>query len=392
MTKRKICVFIGSRANYSSLKPLMQRINDDESLELLLFLGASALLDKYGEVVKLIEQDGFRVDEYIYMLIEGVNPTTMAKSTGLGLVELPNLLYKHKPDLTLIIGDRHEMLSMAIASAFMNIPIAHTMGGEVSGTIDESIRHAITKLSHIHFPANEEARQRILQMGEHPNFVFNVGCPRMDAVKEILDRDNSEVVNGFINREGVGDNFDLQNHDFMIISQHPVTTEFDQGEKQISATLNAAHRVSQERDMPVLVLWPNADAGSDDVSRGIRKFREQVKPKNFHFFKHIPLEIYLHLMKRAAVLVGNSSSGIREGGFIGTPVVNVGSRQMGRSHGQNVMHASYDEEEIYQAIMRQLLHGHYEPEFIYGDGTASGRIIDILKNISVSPQKHFFNS
>lgn len=383
---KKICVFIGSRANYSSLKPIMREIKKDPDLDMVLFIGASALLDKYGDVSSLIEKDGFKIDEYIYMLIEGENPTTMAKSTGLGLVEMPNLLYKHKPDMTLIVGDRHEMLSMAIASAFMNIPVAHTMGGEISGTIDESIRHAITKLAHIHFPANEFAKSNIIKMGEDPNMVFNFGCPRMDIVREILNNDYADEINNLIKQDGVGDKFYVDGN-FILVSQHPVTSEFGSGEKQINKTLTALYDVQDKTKIPIIMLWPNADAGSEDISRGIRKFRERAKPGNFHLFKNLPLHIYIHLMNKTKCLVGNSSSGIREGALIGTPVVNIGTRQEGRPHGKNVINVDYNDKEIKKAILRQLNHGKYDSYPIYGSGDASKKIVKTIKKTKINSQK-----
>jgi UDP-hydrolysing UDP-N-acetyl-D-glucosamine 2-epimerase len=384
--KKKICVFLGSRANYSSLKPIMREIKNDEELELILFAGASALLDKYGEVAETVANDGFKIDEYIYMQVEGGGLATMAKSTGLGLIEIPGLLFKHKPDYTFIVGDRHEMLSMAVASALMNIPIAHSMGGEITGTIDESIRHAITKLAHLHFAANEKAKENIIRLGENPEHVFNFGCPRNDYVKEVAEKFMDKEVNDFLHKEGVGAQFNL-NGRFMLISQHPVTTEFGSGEAHIMETLHAVKSVNQEYEMPVIVLWPNADAGGDDVSRGIRKFRENNRELPFRYIKNLPLEIYIQLMKRVTCLVGNSSSGIREGALLGTPVVNVGSRQQGRDQAANVTNTEHDHDQIAIAIKKHLANGRYEPNYLYGDGNASQKIVNTLKTVQVSPQK-----
>lgn len=367
----------------------MREIQKDPDLELILFVGASALLDKYGEMVETIKKDGFPIAEYIYMLIEGENPTTMAKSTGLGLMEISNLLFKHQPDVCLAVGDRHEMFAFAIASAFLNIPLAHTMGGEVSGTIDESIRHSITKLAHLHFPATELAKQNIIKMGEDPKMVFNFGCPRIDTIKEILITDYSQQINELTRKEGVGDIFSLENG-FLLVSQHPVTTEFGQGEFQITQTLKAVQEVQKEKGMPVIMLWPNADAGSDEISQGIRKFREKEKPQKFHIFKNLPLEIYVHLMDRTKCLVGNSSSGIREGAFIGTPTVNIGTREQNRQQGQNVLNVSYSQEEIKKAILLQIEHGKYPQESIYGSGNTSQKIIQTIKNTKINIQKHLW--
>lgn len=378
---RKICVVIGSRANYSSIKSAMRAIQAHPDLELQIVAGASALLDRYGEVVNLIEQDGFKPHARVHILIEGETPITMAKSTGLGLLELPTIFEQLQPDVVLTVGDRFETMATALASAYMNIALAHTMGGEVSGTIDESIRHAVTKFAHIHFPACSEARDRIIKLGERSEDVYLVGCPRMDLVAEVLDRDSNGLSPALFS-QGVGGHFDLS-EPFLLVSEHPVTTEYGEGEHQITETLSAVHSVG----LPAIVLWPNADAGSDQVSRGMRKFREHYDDSKMHFFKNLPPEVYIRLMKRTGCLIGNSSSGIREGAFIGTPAVNIGTRQAIRQRGKNVIDVDYNRSAIADAIVQQVKHGTYPSEPIYGDGQAGRRIADILATCHVRLQK-----
>ena len=377
---RKICVVVGSRANYSSIKSAMRAIAEHPDLELALVVGASAVLDRYGSVVDLIERDGFSPVARIHMLIEGETPATMAKSTGLGLIELSSVFDRIKPDVVLTVGDRFETMATTLAAAYMNIPVAHTMGGEVSGTIDESIRHAVTKFAHIHFPASSDALERIIRLGERPEHVHLVGCPRIDLVAEILAQDNG--VGGDIFREGVGPSFSLDGP-FLLVSQHPVTTEYGTGEEQITATLEAAEQIG----LPAIVLWPNADAGSEDIARGMRKWREHGRAGHMHFFKNLPVDTYVRLLRRAACLVGNSSSGIREGAFIGTPVVNVGSRQSGRQRGHNVLDVASDRGSIKDGLARQIAHGRYAMDAIYGDGHAGERIAAILATEHVDVQK-----
>lgn len=372
---RHICVVVGSRANYASIRSALIAIQKHPRLDLSLVVGASALLDRYGRVIDLINADGFDAAAEIHMLIEGETPTTMAKSTGLGLIELPTIFDRLHPDVVLTVGDRFETMATTLAAAYMNIPVAHTMGGEVSGTIDESIRHAVTKFAHIHFPATEGARKRIIRLGEDPDNVYLVGCPRIDLVAEVLRDERVPSDNLF--QEGVGDVLDLDNP-FVVVSQHPVTTEFGSGEEQITATLEAVWRL----ELPAIVLWPNADAGSDDVAQGIRKWRERGRAQDMHFFKNLPSNDYFRLLARAACLVGNSSSGIREGAFIGVPVVNVGTRQSGRERGRNVIDAGYDTSEIVDAIQKQLANGRYERDMLYGDGEAGERIAETLARIS----------
>jgi UDP-hydrolysing UDP-N-acetyl-D-glucosamine 2-epimerase len=377
VSRRKVCVVIGSRANYSSIKSAMRAIAAHPKLELQVVIGASALLDRYGAVVDLIEKDGFKPAARVHMLIEGETPATMAKSTGLGLLELPTIFDQLRPDVVLTVGDRFETMATTLAAAYMNITVAHTMGGEVSGTIDESIRHAVTKFAHIHFPASREAKDRIIKLGEKPEDVHLVGCPRIDLVAEILA--SGDGLGAQLFDTGVGERFDLEKP-FLLVSQHPVTTEYGEGERQIAATLSAV----KETGLPAVVLWPNADAGSDDVARGIRKLRERKQDAGMHFFKNLPTATYIHLMKRTACLVGNSSSGIREGAFIGTPVVNIGSRQDMRERGKNVIEVPNEQAAIAGAIRKQLAHGAYASEPIYGDGKAGERIAEVL--VSARPQ------
>jgi UDP-hydrolysing UDP-N-acetyl-D-glucosamine 2-epimerase len=378
---RKICVLVGSRANYSSIKSAMRAIQNHPDLELQVVAGASALLDRYGQVVDLIEQDGFKLSARVYMLVEGETPATMAKSTGLGLMELPTIFEQLRPDVVLTVGDRFETMATTLAAAYMNIPLAHTMGGEVSGTIDESIRHAVTKFAHIHFPACSEARDRIIKLGERPEDVHLVGCPRIDLVSEVLEKDQNGIGPDLF-ATGVGGEFDL-NNPFLMVSQHSVTTEYGEGERQISETLKAVHKLGT----PTIALWPNADAGADDVARGMRKFREHCADSRIHFFKNLPTNVYISLMRRTGCLVGNSSSAIREGAFIGTPSVNIGTRQARRQRGNNVTDVDYRGDEIMDAIAQQIKHGPYLREPIYGDGHAGERIADVLSRCSWRLQK-----
>ena len=383
---RKICVFIGSRANYSSIKSVMNAVNDHPDLELQVVAGASALLERFGKVEELIRRDGFKLDFTFHNIVEGENPTTMAKSTGLGIIEMAMVLDNLKPDFVVVVGDRFEMMAITIAAAYMNIRVVHTMGGEVTGTIDESIRHAITKFAHIHFPANEDARQRIIRMGEDEKYVFNVGCPRIDLVAEELQKDSYDFLLNendiFKKYKGVGKYFDLRKP-FLLVSQHSVTTEFGNSRWQIEQTLNALN----ELKMPTVILWPNVDAGSDEVSKGIRTFREKNNAEWLYAFINLPTNVYIHLMNITSCLIGNSSSGIREGAFIGTPVLNIGTRQNSRMHADNVLNVPNDTSMIVQGIKKQLENGHYTRSKMYGDGTAGKSIVDILGTVDPPIQK-----
>jgi len=333
-------------------------------------------------VVEVVEADGFTPNARVNMIVEGETPVTMAKSTGLGLLELPTIFDWLKPDVVISVGDRFETMATAIAAAYMNIPLAHTMGGEVTGTIDESIRHAVTKLAHIHFPANRQAAERIIRLGEDPATVHVVGCPRIDLVADIAHNNGQLPERSWLEYEGVGGHLNLD-EPFLLVAQYPVTTEYGQGESQINETLMALHQLK----MPTIVLWPNVDAGSEDVARGMRKFREHYCHDSMRFYKNFPVETFVRLMMRCACMVGNSSAPIREGAYLGVPAVNIGTRQMGRERGRNVIDVGYNREQILAAIQQQLRNGRYPSEHIYGDGHAGERIAGILATCEVRIQK-----
>ena len=379
---RKVCVVVGSRANYSSIKSVMRAVREHPDLTLQLIVGASALLDRFGSVVDVIEADGFEANARVTMIVEGETPGTMAKSTGLGLLELPTLLDLFKPSVVISVGDRFETMATAIAAAYMNIPVAHTMGGEISGTIDESVRHAVTKLSHVHFPANQQAADRIIRMGEDPAAVHVVGCPRIDLVAEIVEQDGALGATDWLEREGAGAHIRLD-EPFLLVTQHPVTTEYGQGEAQINETLAAL----QELRMPTIMLWPNADAGSEDTARGMRKFRERHRPDYIRFYKNFPIETWVRLMLASACVVGNSSAPIREGAYIGVPAVNIGTRQRGRDRGGNVVDVEHDRSAIVAAVRAQVAHERYPSDHLYGDGRAGGRVASVLAEAPLTVQK-----
>ncbi len=379
---RKICVVIHSRANYGRIKSVMRAIDIHPELELQLLVGSSALLYRFGSVIDIIRGDGFKENAVVHSILEGETPTTMAKSTGMAITELATHFENLKPDIVVTVADRFETLSTAVAASYMNITLAHSQGGEVTGSIDESVRHAITKLAHIHFPATERAKEYLLRMGEQQETVHLTGCPAIDLVAE---SDLALPDDLFKRTTGVGDKLTTKK-DYIIVLQHPVTTEFGSGFKQIQETLEAAHEVSKT-GMQIVWLWPNVDAGSDDISKGIRMFRDREEAKNMHFYKNFTPEDYVLLLANARCIVGNSSSGLREGAFLGTPCVNIGTRQSGRERAANVIDVKCDANEIKTAIDNQLKHGRYESSHLVGDGTAGTQIANILATSNLKIQK-----
>jgi UDP-hydrolysing UDP-N-acetyl-D-glucosamine 2-epimerase len=377
--RRTVCVVVNSRANYGRIKSVLAAIQARPDLDLQLIVGASALLYRFGNVRQLIEKDGFTPAATVYTIVEGETPTTMAKSTGLAILELATLFENLRPDIVLTVADRFETMATAVAASYMNIPLAHTQGGEVTGSIDESVRHAVTKLAHLHFPATERAAANIIRMGEDPATVFCTGCPSIDVIAAL---DLTLPPDLFQRYLGVGAEID-PSRPYLVVLQHPVTTEYGRGLEQINETLAAVTALG----MQTVWLWPNVDAGSDDISKGLRMYREKHRPTNLHFYRNFAVEDYARLIDNCACLVGNSSSALREGAFLGVPAVNIGTRQQGREHGPNVMHVDYRAEEILAAIRKQVAHGKYERSPLFGDGSAGKRIADLLATAPLSVQK-----
>lgn len=372
MMRRKVCVVVTARPSYSRIKTALEAIRVHPDLELQLVVAASALLDRYGKAVSYIEEDGFEIAARVYMVLEGENLAAMAKTTGLGLIELATALDNLKPDVVITIADRYETLATAVAGSYMNVPVAHVQGGEVTGSIDERVRHAVTKLSDLHFVSTNRAAERVIRMGEDPATVFVTGCPSIDLAAEILS-DPTLNFEPFAKYGGVGTSVDLSNG-YMVVMQHPVTTEYGLARQQVLETLYAVY----ETGVPALWFWPNVDAGSDGTSNGIRAFRESEDPKNIHFFKNMTPSDFLRLIYNSRCLVGNSSVGIRESSFLGVPVVNIGSRQGGRERGVNVLDVGYDRREIAEAITCHRRNGRYPQDTLYGEGQAGKRIAQLL--------------
>lgn len=378
---RKVCVVITARPSYSRIKTALKAINENPDLELQVVIAASALLDRYGTAVDYVEKDGFNVSARVYMVLEGENPTSMAKTTGIGLLELATVFDNLKPDLVVTIADRYETIATAIAASYMNIPVVHIQGGEVTGSIDEKVRHAVTKLADLHLVSTKCAAKRVQKMGEEPGKIFVTGCPSIDLAAEIMP-DPSLNFNPFQKYGGVGELEQLLNG-YLVVMQHPVTTEYKLAREQVLETLEVIHKIG----MPTLWFWSNVDAGADGTSNGIRMFREKVKPRNMHFFKNMSPTDFLRLLYNSKCLIGNSSVGIRECSFLGVPVVNIGSRQAGRERGQNVIDVDHNFDGIHKAVNHQIENGRYESDKLYGDGKAGERIANLLVDAPLGIEK-----
>lgn len=383
MSKRKVCVVVTARPSYSRVKTALKAIQEHPELELQLVVAASALLERYGSAVNYIERDGFEITARVFNVLEGENLTAAAKTTGIGILELSTIFDNLSPDVVVTIADRFETMATAISASYMNIPLAHIQGGEVTGNIDEKVRHAITKLSDLHLVASPKAYERVLKMGEDPATIIKTGCPSMDLADEILNNPTLDF-HPFEKYGGVGTELD-HTQGYVVVMQHPVTTEYELSRGHVAQTLDAM----SELGLPTFWFWPNVDAGADGTSKEIRAFREH-KPeqaKNFHFFKNMEPSDFLKLLINSRCLIGNSSVGIRECSYLGVPVVNIGTRQNGRERGKNVLDVPYDKNAIMEAVRKHLDNGSYPGDTIYGDGTAGQQIADAISRFELKIEK-----
>jgi len=375
----RIAAVLVDRANYGRMKPVLKILDEDKDVDLKIIATGTMLLDRFGMAVEVVKRDGFNVSDEIYIELEGSVPSTMAKSIGLSIIELSNVYQRLNPEFVLIIGDRSEALGAAIAAVYQNFCLIHIQGGEITGSIDESARHAITKLAHYHFPSTYKSYKNILQMGEKKSSVFFSGCPSADVVRIARKSMKIPDLNG-----GVGTNIDF-NQDFLLVLYHPVTTEYFSAEKSMIELLEALKKVN----MQTILIWPNIDAGSDGVSQAIRRFREFNPDLKLRAFKNFEPEDFIPLLDNAKCLVGNSSSFIRDASFLGTPVVLVGSRQDGRERAPAVTQVVEDRFLIANAIEHQMRHGKYPESELYGKPGVSDKIASIIKNLEKVQQKKF---
>jgi UDP-hydrolysing UDP-N-acetyl-D-glucosamine 2-epimerase len=378
MPKRKVCVVLVDRANYGRLKPVLRAIAARPELELQIVAAGTMVLERFHHPVQIVRDDGFPVDGEIYIELEGSTPATMAKSVGFGIVEFASEFQRLKPDLVLLIGDRYEMLAAAIVAAYMNICTAHIQGGEVSGSIDESARHAITKFAKFHFPSTRRSAQYLVRMGEDPNTILGTGCPSSDIARALDQKLLPEVVNA----DGSGASIDVSKP-FLLVVFHPTTTEYGGERRQMEEVLQALNSLK----MQTILLWPNIDAGADHISKAIRVFRDEMKPNWLRTLTNLAPENYLKTLSNASCAIGNSSSFVRDASFFGTPVVLVGTRQDGRETDEHVVPVTPLAIDIIAAVRRQLAHGSYEPSTLYGDGYVSERIAEALVSLIPYVQK-----
>jgi UDP-hydrolysing UDP-N-acetyl-D-glucosamine 2-epimerase len=367
---RRIAFLTGSRGEWGYIRPILRIIQADADLDYSIIATNMHLLSGFGMSVDEIEGDGFRVDERVFMTLDGYTGATMAKSLGLLLLELPGVLQRLQPDVVVLAGDRGEQLMGAIACIHLGIPVAHIQAGELTGNVDGTVRHAITKLAHIHFAANDEFAQRVLRLGEQPFRVVVSGAPLVDEL----------IAGPVATADELAARHRFDPHvPFALVVQHPVTEEEEASGAQVAETVHALAEV----DLPAFFIYPNADAGSE----AIRIELDRLRRPGFRFFRNLPRADYLGLMKQAAVMVGNSSSGVMEAPSFGTPAVNIGRRQTGRMQASNVINADYDRHSIAAAIRKAVTDEFRREASLatnpYGDGMASSRIVETLRNLEI---------
>jgi len=357
----------------------MEAVRDSSRLQIQVVCAGTMVLERFDQPVRVVRADGFTVDGEVYLELEGSTPATMAKSVGFGIVEFAGEYQRLKPDLVVIIGDRYEALSAAIAAAYMNVPIVHLQGGEVSGSIDESARHAITKFAQFHVPATQQAKDFLLRMGERPETILDVGCPSGDLARKLDRRLDPEVISA----RGSGASIDVS-RPFLLVVFHPTTTEFGDERAQMESLLDALKALRQ----PTVLLWPNIDAGSDHISKAIRSFRGHTGAEWLRTLTNLTPENYQKVLANAACAIGNSSSFVRDAGFFGTPVVLVGGRQRFRECDRNVVAVAPNAAQIEETVRRQMSVGRYPPSRLYGDGHLSERFVSHLETLTPYIQKH----
>ncbi|MGP8337880.1 MAG: UDP-N-acetylglucosamine 2-epimerase [Methanosarcinaceae archaeon] len=369
--KRKILYITGTRADYGLMQSVLRAIEEHPKLELELIVTGMHIMPEFGMTINEIKKDGFKIHE-IDATYEKDNKESMANFMGEFIQLLTKKVDEIKPDLILVLGDRGEMLAGAIVGAYLTIPVAHLHGGEITSTVDEFSRHAITKLAHIHLPATEKSAERIIKMGEDPSNVFVVGAPGLDSILNENLIEPAELSKKY--------NLDSSKPIFMVV-QHPVTTEVRDAHEHIRKTLEVIVGLRHQ----TILIYPNADAGSRGIIEVIKEYEKYSFIKTF---KSIPHKEYLSLMKMVTVMVGNSSSGIIEAPSFGLPVINIGSRQEGRERAENVIDVDYDKEQIKTAIKKAFDDENFKEKIKnckspYGDGKAGVRIADILSEIKI---------
>lgn len=372
MKNRKICIVTEARATYGYSRPVIRLIEGSPGLDLSLVVTGMHLLKEYGNTVEEIERDGFPIAAKVDMAMGGGSPTAWAKSLGVGIQSLAQVYDGLTPEIVLLFGDRAEVLAATVAAAYMNIPVGHVQSGDLSGHIDGSARHAITKLAHLHFPSCEDSAERVRRLGEEDWRIFNVGAPQLD---EIIH--GPRVDAGHLARTL---RLDL-NEPVLVVVQHPVLTEIDEARNQMIATME----VIEDLELQTVLIYPNVDAASEETIQVIHEYEHLPFVRTF---RSLDRDLFVTLLDHASALIGNSSCGILEAPSFKLGVVNIGSRQRGRLQAPNVINVNHDRKEIAAAVERILGDEAFKRTLDrcvnpYGDGRSAERIVRVLSDIDI---------
>lgn len=383
---KRICILTATRAEYGLLKPIIEKISRMEEFDLRLAVTGAHLSPEFGLTYKEIENDGYPIDEKIEIILSADTPSSISKTMGLAMISFADYFNRTRPDLLIVLGDRYETLAVSIAAMNQRIPIAHLYGGETTeGAVDESIRHAITKLSYLHFTSTKEYRNRVIQLGEHPNRVFCVGAIGIENVKSVRLLSKPELEKAL--------HFSLD-RPYAVVTFHPVTLENGEAGKQISELLDACSRY---KDMGFIFTKANADADGRIINERIENYA--AKSKNAVVFSSLGMLRYLSALKYASMVIGNSSSGLVEAPSFGIPTVNIGDRQRGRIQGDSVINCKPECDDITNAIRLALTDEFAAKAKVtvnpYGDGNVSAKIIDVIKRFfyeeKIDLKKRFYD-
>lgn len=372
-----IAICLTSRGNYARTGTILHALEDNPDMDLDIIVGGASVVRKYGTLTEMLKADGLEVTNTFHNVIEGGKPISAAKTTGLSMMEFANELNSLDPDAVITIADRYETMAVTLAASYLNIPVLHTQGGELTGSIDDKVRHATTKMADYHFVSTERSKQILKCLGEEPQRVFDVGCPSIDLAKDIHNHGDKKY-DPQHEYDGVGSNVDVTD-DYLVIQYHPVPTDYQSQYEKTWEVIEAVDNLS----LPVFWFWPNMDAGTDQVSKAIREYRNRRQPDNVKFYINLRPRDYLTVVSNSACLVGNSSVGIRECSYLGQPSVNIGERQMYRERAENVTDVSCRTEDIQDGIEAQLTSEAYPRSTLYGDGTAGEQICDLISNLEI---------
>lgn len=380
MKKKTICIVITNRANFARMKSLLTELKKSKKVNLKVILSGSALTQRYGNLEKVLKLNKMSIAAKSFFLIDGADKIVQAKSTGLAIVEFSTIFSHLKPDLVVTVGDRYETMATAVSATFANIPLVHIQGGEVSGNLDEMIRHSITKLSSYHFTTTKKSKERVIKLGEEKERVFFSGCPGMDLLRNCKKKIHKDF---FKKVSSTGNQFDFTKR-YLLVVNHPLSTESKKyNNERIKSLIKSLAKINMHK----IIFWPNADTNSNVIAQQMRIFREGGRDKDFTYIINTTPEQYALLMYNASCLVGNSSSFIREGSYLGIPAVILGDRQHKREVGRNVVFTNYEDQNILSKIKYQIKKRKYKPQNLYGNGHSGKYIAKVLERLKPSIKK-----